>query len=185
MSAVSFASRLLALCVSVVWTGAGFAAALPQPSGEDHRAVRGRRPERYHRPHSRRQAFVKPETAVLRRGPRRRRRQYRHDPGRALRAGRLHDPGGELELHRQSEPLRPQSLRSVQGFCADHARGGLAECFVCPSLRPGQDGQGADRADEGRSRQIPHRQFGSRHNAHAGLRIVQADLQARRHHRAL
>src|SRR5579871_4560016 len=66
--------------------------------------------------------LAEPEAAVLCRRPPRRRRQYRDAASRALRAGRLHAPGGKLELRGQSKPLRQQAVRSVQGFYAGVAR---------------------------------------------------------------
>ncbi len=191
MSAANFAARLLALwrecgvLESHVGRGELCRGHLSRPSGQNHRAVRGRRPERLCGAAVGRQAVAESGPAVLCRGPRRRRRQYRHDPGRPLRARRLHHPGGELELRGQSEPLRPRSLRSVQGFRADHARRRIGQHPARASLGSGQDGQGSDRAAAGQSRQICHRQCRPRHHAGARRRTVQARLQARSAQRAL
>ena len=186
MAAMTFAVRLLVLCAGLVWAGSSFAAEhLSHPSGEDHRAVHRRRPERFRGAASCRQAVAEPRSAILCRGPSGRRRQYRHDPGRPLRARRLYDPGGELELRGQSEPLRQQSLRSVQGFRTGHTGRRIGEHRARASLGSGQDGQGTDRADASQSRQICHRQCRSRHHAGACRRIVQARFQARPAQRAL
>jgi hypothetical protein len=44
--------------------------------------------------------------------------------------GRLHHPGGELELCGQSEPLCHSALRSLHGFCPGYAGSGFAEWFI-------------------------------------------------------
>ena len=96
-----------------------------------------------------------------------------------------YDPGGEFELRGQSEPLRQQSLRSVQGFRTGHTGRRIGEYRARASLGSGQDGQGTDRADASQSGQIRHRQCRSRHHAGACRRIVQARFQARPAERAL
>ena len=121
----------------------------------------------------------RPRSAILCRGPCRRRRQYRHDEGRARRARRLHDPGGQFELRGQSEPVRQQALRPVQGFRAGHTGRRLAEYCDRASLGAGENRQGTDRADAGQSGQIRHRQCRPRHHAATRRRTVQARLQAR------
>ena len=186
MSAVSFASRLLALCVSVVWAGASFAAdAYPDhpvkiiapfaaggPSDFVARLLADKLSQSLGQ-----QFYVEDHagaggnigmTQVARSAP---------DGYTILVAS--------SSYRGQSEPLRPQSLRSVQGFRADHAGRRIGQHSARASLGSGQDGQGTDRADAGQSRQICHRQCRSRHHAGACRRIVQARLQARPAERAL
>ena len=80
-------------------------------------------------------------------------------------ARRLHAAGRELELRGQSEPLRQESLRSLQGLRAGHAGRRLAEYPRRASRRSGEIGEGADRAHQGEPRQIQHRQSRRRHHA--------------------
>ncbi len=53
----------------------------------------------------------------------------RHGRGREIARRRLHAGVGELELRRQSEPLRQESLRRLQGLRAGDTGRGLARTF--------------------------------------------------------
>src|SRR5450759_1605051 len=106
---------------------AGLGGRLSRQAGEGYRAVRARRTHRRDGAADCAEAVGKPEAAILRREPSRRRRQYRHAGGREIGARRLHHPGRQLELRGQSEPLCQKSLRPVQGFRADHSCRSLAE----------------------------------------------------------
>ena len=70
-------------------------------------------------------------------------------------------------------------LRPDQGFRADHAGRGLAQCRHGQSVGAGEDAQGADRSHQGQSRQIQLRPARHRLDAASRRRAVQADLRAR------
>ena len=136
-------------CASLVWAGIELCRgrAYPDPSGEDHRAVRGRRPERLRGAASGRQAVAEPRPAILCRGPSRRRRQYRHDPGRraprptAIRSWWRVRASWSI---RASTPTSP----TIRTRISPRSRWPAASpnIVIGASLGSGQNGQGTDRA---------------------------------------
>ena len=147
----------------------------------DHadRAVRAGRPDRHHRAHSRRpRSSQSLGQQRHRRQSRRRGRQYRHGPGRARDARRLH-AAAHLDRDRgQSGAVQEPALRSVQGFRADLGAGQRAErARGAPRFRH-QDDRRPGRAGQGQPDQVQLFEPRRRHQVASHRRAAQA---ARRH----
>ena len=125
---------------------------LSGPQDPHDRAVRGRRADRRDRAPGGGAAVRRAGPAGLCGEPARRRRQSRRRDRQARRAGRLHHLRRLDRLHHQSEHVHHHRLRSAQGFCADLAGRGVAQCDHRASFGAGEKPQRADRPDQGQSR---------------------------------
>ena len=164
---------------------AGLGRRLSRQAGEDRRAVRARRSDRRDGAADRAEAVGKPEAAILRREPSRRRRQYRHD------AVARSAPDGYTILVASSSFVVNPSLYAKNPYDAFKDFAPVTLAAASPNIlvvnpgRSGQDREGVDRFAEGQSGQIHHRQSRHRHDAATRRRTVQADLQARHRQRAV
>ena len=175
-----------ALFAAIIGIAAGIGRRLSRQAGEDHRAVRARRPDRRDGAADRAEAVGKPEAAILCREPSRRRRQYRHDGGREIGARRLHHPGRQLELRGQSEPLcQKNPYDPFKDFAPITLAAASPNILVVNPEIPAKTVKELIDLLKANPGQIHHRQSRHRHDAATRRRTVQADLQARRHERAV
>ena len=124
-------------------------------------------------------------SAIRRREPAGRRRQYRHRGGRARAAGRLHAPPGQLRRTRSTRRSTTSSISISSATSRRSRHHPRAQRHGGPSIGSGQDGSRVHRLCQGQSGQAQHGVGRHRVLAPCRRRAVQDDGRRRHGPRAL
>ena len=108
-------------------------------AGALHRFVRRRRPQRHHRAHPRPVLVGTARPAIHRRGPCRRRRQYRHAGRAGVGARRLHHRLRRAEQRHQPDALRAYPVRLRARLRVHRRHHEARQCHGCERRFSGQD----------------------------------------------